>query len=267
MSAIEFRSVDKIYRGRRVIDALSFIIEAGERIVLFGPSGCGKSTTLLLIAGLVEPDAGEIRIDGKVVSTARRIHVAPQSRGVGMVFQDLALWPHMSVAENIGFGLRARRVPSSECRQRISDIANLVGLGDYLDVRPGELSGGEQQRVALALAPWSLGFSSWTSRFRVSMTRSATDCAKKSCACMPSLALRSSMSRTAARKQRKWVREQSSLVEAARHRLPNGLGLARFASRGRSRLPFRRFTVQALRSTRFAEVIAHGRKVLQNLGE
>jgi ABC-type sugar transport system ATPase subunit len=152
MSAIEFRSVDKIYRDRRVIDALSFIVEAGERIVLFGPSGCGKSTTLLLIAGLVAPDAGEIRIDGKVVSTAGRIHVAPQSRGIGMVFQDLALWPHMSVAENIGFGLRARRIPAAERQRGIYDIASLVGLGDYLDARPGELSGGEQQRVALARA-------------------------------------------------------------------------------------------------------------------
>ena len=152
MSAIEFRSVAKIYRARRVIDSLSFTIEAGERVVLFGPSGCGKSTTLLLIAGLVAPDSGEIWLDGKVVSTAGRIHAAPQSRGVGMVFQDLALWPHMSVAENIGFGLRARRVAAAERRRRIDDIANLVGLGDYLHVRPGELSGGEQQRVALARA-------------------------------------------------------------------------------------------------------------------
>jgi ABC-type sugar transport system ATPase subunit len=152
MSAIEFRSVDKIYRGRRVIDSLSFMIEGGERIVLFGPSGCGKSTTLLLIAGLVAPDAGEIRIDGKVVSTVRRIQLAPQSRGIGMVFQDLALWPHMSVADNIGFGLRARRIAAAERLRRIGDIANLVGLGDYLQVLPGELSGGEQQRVALARA-------------------------------------------------------------------------------------------------------------------
>jgi ABC-type sugar transport system ATPase subunit len=152
MSAIEFRSVAKIYRARRVIESLSFRIEGGERIVLFGPSGCGKSTTLLLIAGLVVPDAGEIRLDEKVVSTAGRIHVAPQSRGVGMVFQDLALWPHMSVAENIGFGLRAQRVAAAECRRRIDDIAGLVGLGDYLHVRPGDLSGGEQQRVALARA-------------------------------------------------------------------------------------------------------------------
>jgi iron(III) transport system ATP-binding protein len=152
MSAVEFRSVAKVYRTRRVIDSLSFMIEAGERVVLFGPSGCGKSTTLMLIAGLVAPDAGEIRLAGMVVSTAGRIRAAPQSRGVGMVFQDLALWPHMSVAENIGFGLRARRVAAAECRRRIDDIAILVGLGDYLHVRPGELSGGEQQRVALARA-------------------------------------------------------------------------------------------------------------------
>jgi ABC-type sugar transport system ATPase subunit len=152
VSAIEFCAVAKVYRAKRVIDALSFTIEAAERVVLFGPSGCGKSTTLMLIAGLVAPDAGEIRLAGKVVSTAGRIHAAPQSRGVGMVFQDLALWPHMSVAENIGFGLRAQRVAAGECRRRIDDIANLVGLGDHLHVRPGELSGGEQQRVALARA-------------------------------------------------------------------------------------------------------------------
>jgi iron(III) transport system ATP-binding protein len=152
MSAIEFRSVIKTYRGRCVVDVLSLTIESGERIVLFGPSGCGKSTILLLIAGLATPDSGDVAIDGKVVSTARRIFVPPQSRGVGMVFQDLALWPHMSVAENIAFGLRARRVPAAERKRRIGDIANVVGLGDSLNVRPGELSGGEQQRVALARA-------------------------------------------------------------------------------------------------------------------
>ena len=152
MTNIEFRSVTKTYRNRRVIDALSFAIEAGERIVLFGPSGCGKSTTLFLIAGLTPPDSGDIRIDGKVVSTARRIVVPPQARGVAMVFQDLALWPHMSVADNVAFGLRARRVPAAERKRRIGQVASLVGLGDYLNVRPGELSGGEQQRVALARA-------------------------------------------------------------------------------------------------------------------
>ena len=152
MSNIEFQSVAKTYRNRRVIDALSFAIEAGERIVLFGPSGCGKSTTLFLIAGLTPPDSGDIRIDRKVVSVARRVVVPPQLRGVAMVFQDLALWPHMTVADNVAFGLRAHRVPAAECKRRIGQVANLVGLGDYLNVRPGELSGGEQQRVALARA-------------------------------------------------------------------------------------------------------------------
>ena len=152
MSAIEFHSVTKIYRGKGVIDCLSFTVEAGERVVLFGPSGCGKSTILFLIAGLVAPDAGEIRLDGKMVSTAGRIHVTPEFRGVAMVFQDLALWPHMSVAENIGFGLRARRVPAAERKRRVADIANVVRLDDYLGARPGELSGGQQQRVALARA-------------------------------------------------------------------------------------------------------------------
>ena len=127
--------------------------ESGERVVLFGPSGCGKSTTLLLVAGLVAPNSGEIlRIDGDIVSTARKILVPPQSRGIGMVFQDLALWPHLSIAENIAFGLRAHQVSAAECDRRIRDITNLVGLGDYLKVRPGELSGGEQQRVAFARA-------------------------------------------------------------------------------------------------------------------
>jgi iron(III) transport system ATP-binding protein len=152
MSTIEFRSVTKTFRGRRVIDALTFTIESGERLVLFGPSGCGKSTTLLLIAGLAAPDSGDIGIGGTIVSTARRIVVPPQSRGVGMVFQDLALWPHMSVAENLAFGLRAQRIPVEERKRRIGEIASLVGLGDHLNVRPGELSGGEQQRVALARA-------------------------------------------------------------------------------------------------------------------
>jgi ABC-type sugar transport system ATPase subunit len=207
VSAIEFRSVAKIYRARRVIDSLSFMIEAGERVVLFGPSGCGKSSTLLLIAGLVAPDSGEIWLDGKVASTAGRIHAAPQSRGVGMVFQDLALWPHMSVAENIGFGLRARRVAAAERRRRIGDIASLVGLGDYLQARPGELSGGEQQRVALAralaLEPRFLLMDEPLSNLDAALSRRLRG---ETCVCMPRWASRSSMSRTAARKRRKSAR-------------------------------------------------------------
>lgn len=152
MNAIEFHSVSKIHGSRHVIDSLSLTIEEGERIVLFGPSGCGKSTILHLIAGLVTPDMGDIRIGEKIASSARHILIPPQARGIGMVFQDLALWPHMSVAENVAFGLRAQRVSAEDRKQKIREIAGLVGLGNYLNAKPGTLSGGEQQRVALARA-------------------------------------------------------------------------------------------------------------------
>jgi iron(III) transport system ATP-binding protein len=150
MSMIEFRSICKDYQGRRVIDMLSMQIEAKERVVLFGPSGCGKSTVLHLIAGLIIPDSGDILINDELVATAKKNLREPERRGVGMVFQDLALWPHMTVAENIEFGLRAKRIPEHKRRQRVKEMVDLVHLGDYLNARPGELSGGQQQRVALA---------------------------------------------------------------------------------------------------------------------
>jgi ABC-type sugar transport system ATPase subunit len=150
MSAIELRSVCKNYHGRRVIDSLSLQIETKERVALFGPSGCGKSTVLLLIAGLVIPDSGDILINGELAATAMKNLREPGERGIGMVFQDLALWPHMTVAGNIEFGLRAKRLPEPERGRRVTEMAGLVRLGDYLKARPGELSGGQQQRVALA---------------------------------------------------------------------------------------------------------------------
>jgi ABC-type sugar transport system ATPase subunit len=150
MSMIELRSACKDYNGRRVIDSLSLQVEAKERVVLFGPSGCGKSTVLHLIAGFVIPDSGSILIGDEVVATAKKNLREPGQRGIGMVFQDLALWPHMTVAENIEFGLRAKHIPPPKRRQRIKEMADLVGLGDYLRAKPGELSGGQQQRVALA---------------------------------------------------------------------------------------------------------------------
>lgn len=152
MSMIEFRNVSKSYRGRLVVNAVSLHIEEGERVVLFGPSGCGKSTVLHLIAGLAIPDSGDILIDGELAATGGKNLREPERRGVGMVFQDLALWPHMTVAENIEFGLVAKGAPERERRQRVKEMVELVRLGDYLNVRPGTLSGGEQQRVALARA-------------------------------------------------------------------------------------------------------------------
>jgi ABC-type sugar transport system ATPase subunit len=150
MSMIEFRSVCKDYQGRRVIDMLSFQIEAKERVVLFGPSACGKSTVLHLIAGLVIPDSGDILINDELVATAKKNLREPMQRGVGMVFQDLTLWPHMTVRENIEFGLEVKKIPKNKRNQRVKEMVDLVGLGDYLNARPGELSGGQQQRVALA---------------------------------------------------------------------------------------------------------------------
>src|SRR5262249_7293217 len=123
MSTIELRSVCKTYHGRRAVDSLSLQIEAKERIVLFGPSGWGKSTVLLLIAGLVIPDSGEVLINGELAATAMKNLREPGERGIGMVFQDLALWPHMTVAENIEFGLRAKRMPEPERGQRVREMA------------------------------------------------------------------------------------------------------------------------------------------------
>ena len=152
MSMIELRGVSKDYNGRRIINGVSLKVATGERVVLFGPSGCGKSTVLHLIAGLIIPDAGEILIDEELVATAQGNLREPEKRGIGMVFQDLALWPHMTVAENIEFGLRARRISRDKRKQRVKEMADLVGLGDYLNAKPAELSGGQQQRVALARA-------------------------------------------------------------------------------------------------------------------
>jgi iron(III) transport system ATP-binding protein len=149
---IEMRAVSKDYNGRRVIDNVSLKVETGERVVLFGPSGCGKSTVLHLIAGLVIPDSGEILIDEELVARAYRNLREPEQRGIGMVFQDLALWPHMTVAKNIEFGLKAKRIPHEQRARRVREMIDLVRLGDYLNARPGELSGGQQQRVALARA-------------------------------------------------------------------------------------------------------------------
>ena len=147
---IEMRAVSKDYNGRRVIDNVSLKVETGERVVLFGPSGCGKSTVLHLIGGLVIPDSGEILIDEELVARAYRNLREPEQRGIGMVFQDLALWPHMTVSENIEFGLRAMRIPPNKRKGCVKEMADLVGLQDYLNYKPAELSGGQQQRVALA---------------------------------------------------------------------------------------------------------------------
>jgi len=151
VSAISLRRVSKHWttpQGQvQAVSDLSFDLEPGTLNVLLGPSGCGKSTTLRLIAGLEHADAGTITIDGRDVTT-----LPPAKRNISMVFQSYALFPHLSVAENILFGLRVRDVGASECRDRLARTADLLGLQGLLERKPGQLSGGQQQRVALGRA-------------------------------------------------------------------------------------------------------------------
>ena len=140
------------YESKTILDAIDLDVRAGERLVLLGGSGSGKTTILRLIAGFIAPSSGEIAIDTKRVSQAGRIIIPPYQRHVTMVFQDLALWPHMSVGENIAFGLKMHKVPAKEREAKVRSLLALVGLPGYENKSVEALSGGEQQRVALARA-------------------------------------------------------------------------------------------------------------------
>jgi ABC-type Fe3+/spermidine/putrescine transport system ATPase subunit len=137
----------KRYGATLALDGVSLTIAPGEFFTLLGPSGCGKTTTLRSVAGFVAPDAGEVAIDGVTVT-----RVPPHRRQVGMVFQHYALFPHRTVAQNVGFGLRMQRVPKAEIARRVADALALVQLPGHGARYPSQLSGGEQQRVALARA-------------------------------------------------------------------------------------------------------------------
>ena len=144
---IELAHLQKSFGRTNVIPDLSATIDAGSFTVILGPSGCGKSTLLNMIAGLEDVSAGTISIDGRAVQ-----NLPAKDRGLAMVFQNYALYPHMSVADNIGYALKVARVPKPERRQRVARAAKVVSLSDYLDRRPGQLSGGQRQRVAIARA-------------------------------------------------------------------------------------------------------------------
>jgi iron(III) transport system ATP-binding protein len=153
MSDVVLQRVRKTFGYRPAIDDVDLTIADGEFVVLLGPSGCGKTTTLRCIAGLEDPDSGVISIGGEVVSSpADGRYVPPDKRDIGMVFQSYALWPHMTVAGNVGYPLWARRTRRSESAAAIASALGLVGLEGYGDRYPAELSGGQQQRVALARA-------------------------------------------------------------------------------------------------------------------
>jgi ABC-type sugar transport system ATPase subunit len=148
MSAIALRGLRKSYpNGPQILHGISMDIRAGEFVVIVGPSGCGKSTLLRLVAGLERCEDGEIAIDGK-----RANDTPPQDRDIAMIFQNYALYPHMTVRENIAFGLELRRIPKAERNARAQRVASMLQLEPYLDRKPGALSGGQRQRVAMGRA-------------------------------------------------------------------------------------------------------------------
>jgi len=148
MATIDFAGVTKRFPdGTVAVNAIELTVADGEFMIFVGPSGCGKTTALRMVAGLEEITSGEIRIGGRVVND-----LEPPDRDIAMVFQNYALYPHMSVGDNIGFPLRMQRVPKSDVRSRVSDVAELLGIGELLKRKPRELSGGQRQRVAMGRA-------------------------------------------------------------------------------------------------------------------
>jgi len=149
---LRLTKVTKRYGTRAAVEGLSLDVDAGQRIVILGPSGCGKTTLLRLIAGLERPDAGEIWLGGRLVAVRGRNLVPPHERRLGYVFQDLALWPHLTVKENLDFVLESVGLPRAVRATRIRETLTLVRMGALAHRHPHELSGGEQQRAALARA-------------------------------------------------------------------------------------------------------------------
>jgi iron(III) transport system ATP-binding protein len=145
MARVEFRNIALNYGGTQVLRGISLVVEPGEFFALLGPSGSGKSTLLRVLAGFSRPQAGQVLIDGADIGTT-----PPWERNVGMVFQNYALWPHLTVERNVAFGLEERRVPAAEVKRRVAEALALVGLEGFAARRPNQLSGGQQQRVALA---------------------------------------------------------------------------------------------------------------------
>jgi len=150
---IEVENLEVFYGTVMAVRGVSFNVLPGEQLTLLGPSGCGKTTTLRAVAGLEQPAAGEIRIGGQLVfSSARNVNVPAEKRGLSMVFQSYAIWPHMTVFENVAYGLRVRRASASEIAEKVHRALDMVQMRDFADRRASQLSGGQQQRVALARA-------------------------------------------------------------------------------------------------------------------
>lgn len=153
MSKIVLTGINKYYGTNRVLKDVDLTIEDGEFMTLLGPSGCGKTTTLRVIAGLEKPQSGSIVMDGKrIVNAAESFFAPPAKRGLNLVFQSYALWPHMTVFDNVAFGLRVKHTPKDEIKKLVESALGRMQIGEYAGRYPSELSGGQQQRVAIARA-------------------------------------------------------------------------------------------------------------------
>ena len=151
MSVITINHVTKSFGDVTVLKEFTEEFQDGEFITFLGPSGCGKTTMLRIIAGFEKPTTGEIRIDGRVVSS-KDVFVPPEKRGIGMVFQSYAVWPHMNVFDNVAYPLKIQKVPKAEIKEKVEEILEIVHLSQYANRMPSQLSGGQQQRVALGRA-------------------------------------------------------------------------------------------------------------------
>ncbi len=200
MQPITLRNLAKHFDTTRAVDEVNLDIAAGELFFLLGPSGCGKTTLLRMLAGFVEPTSGSILFNEKDVT-----HLPPNKRNTGMVFQGYALWPHMTVRQNVAFGLDVRKLPKAEKQQRIDKVLRTVQMHPYADRKPNQLSGGQQQRVALARR-WSCNppCSCWMSRYPTSMPSCAATCGSRSGKSVKRQASPRCMSRTIRRKRCRW---------------------------------------------------------------
>ena len=192
MAHVEIENVSKAYGPYKIIEGLDLNVADEEFVVLVGPSGCGKTTTLRMIAGLEAVTSGTIRIGNRDVTQLR-----PGLRNCAMVFQNYALYPHMTVGENIGYGMKVRGETRASIAKAVSDVARVLDLEQYLDRRPKQLSGGQRQRVAIGRAIVSVRTSSCsTSHCPISTPSFASRCGPRSRRCTAALPRRSSTSRT-----------------------------------------------------------------------
>ncbi len=150
MKSLQVNQLVKTFDKKEIVKGISFDVEKGQLLTLLGPSGCGKTTTLRMIAGIEIPDCGEIYIDEKLANRDKKICISQKERNIGMVFQDLALWPHMTVYENIEFGLKANDIRRDERRKKIEEVLQCINMQKYARAYPQTLSGGQKQLVAIA---------------------------------------------------------------------------------------------------------------------